>query len=196
LAAQQPLPPRQVKSDAELIQLEKAFEQALLVYDAAQRNFNGCEMRFFAKRPSMPKVLARTGSALGQLLPEERPHWTAADLKRFLRRTLDHDVRRKARAMLRIARAYDAKIQHLQVVTGLAAAEAAHGAAIDALNDLSRSMTETPAHTFVGIAVKARVVKIWGLVDWWSTDELDPPERLAAQVLDAVIAMAADHSQS
>jgi hypothetical protein len=69
------------------------------------------------------------------------------------------------------------------------AAEAAADAAVQALHRLMQAMDAAPARSPAGLAVKARAVKAWGYPEWWDTNA-EVPERLAAQVLDAVMAMA------
>ncbi len=68
------------------------------------------------------------------------------------------------------------------------AAEAAADAAVKALYRLMRQMAAVPARSPAGLAVKARAVKVWGYPEWWDKNA-EVPERLAAQVLDAVIEM-------
>jgi hypothetical protein len=72
------------------------------------------------------------------------------------------------------------------------AAERANNAAINGLGELGDLILATPARTLEGLAIKARVVKTWGRPDWWDLDEdrTDTYERLAAEILDAVITMA------
>jgi esterase/lipase len=48
-------------------------------------------------------------------------------------------------------------------------------------------MLRVTARSLSGLAVKARIVKHWGKPDWWD-DGTDTYERLAAQIIDAVIA--------
>jgi hypothetical protein len=52
-----------------------------------------------------------------------------------------------------------------------------------------QGMCAAPARSPAGLAVKARAVKAWGYPEWWDANA-EVPERLAAQVLDAVMAMA------
>jgi hypothetical protein len=49
-----------------------------------------------------------------------------------------------------------------------------------------------PGRSPAQLALKAHVVKTWGKPDWWEPgeDRADTYERLAAQILDAVIALA------
>src|SRR5256885_1245724 len=76
--------------------------------------------------------------------------------------------------------------------TNLRAVEAAHNAAIDAIGDVGGLVLAAPARSLVGLAVKARVIKIWGRREWWDPVEgdADTYERLAAQIIDAVAAAA------
>jgi hypothetical protein len=176
--------------ESELIGLERAFEKAVLAREAAYHRYNKCEERFIANRPSPPKALAAMGRTLGWHLPDGRLNWTAADMKTLLKVASEPTAKKTARAMLRIAEAYERGIQRLAITTGLSAAEAEYDAAIQDLYDLCRRIIEVPASTIFGLAAKARVIKIWGLLDWWS-DDVDASEQLAAQVLDAIIAMGA-----
>jgi hypothetical protein len=179
----------------ELIGLERAFKKAVLAREAAYHRYNKCEERFLANRPSPPKALAAIGRTLGRHLPDERLN-TAAELKTMLKVAPDPTAKKTARAMLKIAKAYERGIQRLAITTGLTAAKAEYDATIQALYDLSRRIIDVPTSTIFGLAAKARVIKIWGLLDWWS-DDVDLPEQLAAQVLDAIIVMAAGtHAES
>jgi hypothetical protein len=71
-------------------------------------------------------------------------------------------------------------------------AEAAHDTAIDHLGDVSQRILAAPGRSLAGLALKAHVVKTWGKPEWWDTgeDRADTYERLAAQILDAVITLA------
>jgi hypothetical protein len=69
------------------------------------------------------------------------------------------------------------------------AAQAAADASVEALYQLMQAMAATPTRSPEGLAVKARAVKVWGYPEWWDANA-EVPERLAAQVLDAVMAMA------
>jgi hypothetical protein len=187
---------REVPRESELIGLERAFKKAVLAREAAYRRYNKCEESFFANRPSPPKALAAMGRTLGWRLADERLSWTAADVKTMLREASDPTAKKTARAMLRIAEVYERGIQSLAITTGLSAAQAEYDATIQVLYDLTRRIIEVPTSTISGLAAKARVIKIWGLLDWWS-DDVDAPEQLAAQVLDAIIAMAVGkHTES
>jgi hypothetical protein len=90
--------------------------------------------------------------------------------------------------MLPLARRYEARIARLKRATDVAAAEAAHNAALDRVADVTHAMLELAAHSLSGLAVKARIVKHWGKPDWWDGDRTDTYECLAAQIIDAVIA--------
>ena len=74
----------------------------------------------------------------------------------------------------------------------MVAAERANNAAINGLGELGDLILVSPTRSLEGLAIKARVVKTWGRPDWWDLDEdcTDTYERLAAEILDAVIAMA------
>ena len=95
-----------------------------------------------------------------------------------------------ARKLLRLARAYQATDKRFARACGLPAAEAAHDAARDALGDLAESILALPPRAGDAMAHKARAVKAWGKPEWWDPAEgrADPYERMAAQVLNAVIA--------
>jgi hypothetical protein len=180
----------------ELIGLERAFKKAVLAREAACHRYNKCEERFFANRPSPPRALAAIGRTLGRHLSDERLNWTASELKTILKLAPDPTAKKAARAMLKIAEAYERRIQRLAIATDLTAAKEEYDATIQALYDLSRRIIDVPTSTIFGLAAKARVIKIWGLPDWWS-DDVDLPEQLAAQVLDAIIVMAAGtHTES
>src|SRR5205085_3290932 len=112
----------------------------------------------------------------------------AAELKRLLKDEGYAEIWEAARAALPVARAYEARLRRLKRATDVGAAETAHNAAIDRVGETSRLIVAAPAHSFAGLAVKARVVKEWGRPDWWDEDA-DAYEQLAAQILDAVIAM-------
>ena len=91
-----------------------------------------------------------------------------------------------------LAKAYEAGARRAKRETGVAAAEAAHDAAIDHLADVSQRILAAPRRTHARLALKAHVVKTWGKPEWWNSgeDRADTYERLAAQVLDAVITFA------
>ncbi len=174
--------------DSGLLSLERTFRQSVAAYETARRYFNVCERRYFDLVPERPKVLTIAGP-LGHFLDNKWDWWWAAELRRVLRDEAYVEVWDAARAALPVARAYEARRRRLRRATDVAAAEAANNAAIDRLADMSRLILAAPACSFAGFAVKARVVKSWGRPDWWA-DGADTDERLAAQVLDAVIAMA------
>jgi hypothetical protein len=71
------------------------------------------------------------------------------------------------------------------------AAERAADAAVQALHVLMQRMAAADAEGHAGLAVKARAVKRWAYPEWWDKDAL-VAERLAAQVLDAVMGMAGE----
>jgi hypothetical protein len=184
------LPPAVIKPDADLIELERTFHEALDAYEAARQHYNRCEDRYFDLRPCVPKALTGDGP-LGHLLFDESSHWRAADLRRMLKNSEHQDVWEAVRAALTIAKAYEKEVRRAKRETQVIAAEAAHNAAIDALGEVGMLILDAPARSLVGLAVKARVVKTWGKPDWWDPIEgrADTYERLAAQILDAVVAM-------
>jgi hypothetical protein len=178
-----------VDVDDELIRLGRMFEDASDACDVAWRRFNSCEMRFFALRPRVPKALSKSRSPLGRLLPARNVRWTAGELQELLDRSADSILRNEVQTALPVAQAYEAEVQRLEVDTGLVEAEAAHGAAAEAVRDICRLIADTPARSVLGLAIKAHVVKVWGEPQWWTaSDEIGLAERLTAEILDAVIA--------
>ena len=179
-----------IASDAELLDLTQAFARALDAYQAAREHYNHCEDRYFARRPDLPQALTESGP-LGHLLPSWL-HWSAAELRHILKNPEHRDVWGEARAALGLAKAYEAGARRAKRETGVAAAEAAHDAAIDHLADVSQRILAAPRRTHARLALKAHVVKTWGKPEWWNSgeDRADTYERLAAQVLDAVITFA------
>ena len=177
--------------DLRLAALERAFEAALAAYEAAQRHYSDCERRFFAACPDPPQVLTREGP-LAKLLCNDWSWLNTRDLQWLLLQPKQRRLRKAARAALPLAKAYEVEIRRVKRVAGLAAAEAAQLAAMDSLYGLSERIAAVPAHSLADLALKARVVRHWGAPEWWG----DPSstELLAAQVLDAVIAMAAKAS--
>jgi hypothetical protein len=175
--------------DDELIGLSRMFEEALAACDVARSSFNSCETRFFSQRPRVPRALTKGRNLLGRLLPARDVRWTAGELKKLLDRSADLSLRNQVRAALPIARAYEAEVRRLEVGTGLVEAEAAYGAAIEAVREICQLIAETPAQSVRGLAIKAHVVKVWGEPQWWTaSDEIGITERLTAEILDAVIA--------
>lgn len=181
--------PPTLEVDHELIGLGRMLEDALDTCEAAWRRFNSSETRFFALRPRVPKALIKSRSLLGRLLPARSSRWTAAELQKLLNRSTDPIVRNEVRTALPVAQAYEAEVRRLEIDTGLTEAEAAHGAATEAVHEICRLIADTPARSVVGLAIKAKVVKEWGEPQWWSaSDEIGLAERLTAEILDAVIA--------
>jgi hypothetical protein len=179
-----------IASDAELLDLTQAFARALDAYQAAREHYNLCEDRYFARRPRVPQALTESGP-LGHLLPSWL-HWSAAELRQILKNPEHSDVWDEARAALALAKAYEAGARRAKRETGVAVAEAAHDAAIDHLADVGRRILAAPGRSLARLAFKAHVVKTWGKPEWWDTgeDRADTYERLAAQILDAVLALA------
>jgi len=173
-------------SDAELTALGLRFEQALAAYAAAQRHYDTCEARYCDLEPPCPAALTHEGP-LGERL-RTWEWWSARELRALLADPDARDDWGTARAALPLARAYEARLRRLNRAVGLDAAEAACDAAGDALDDLGVRIADAPAHSLEGFAIKARVVKAHAAPEWWS--ECGTPERIAAQVFDAVIAMA------
>lgn len=177
-------------SDAELLDLTQDFARALDACQAARDHYNHCENRYFARRPDLPEALTESGP-LGHLLPSWL-HWSAAELRQILKNPEHRDVWDEARAVLALAKAYEAGVRRTKRETGVAVAEAAHDAAIDHLAGVSQRILAAPGRSLARLAFKARVVKTWGKPEWWDTgeDRADTYERLAAQILDAVIMLA------
>ena len=178
----------QTETDAKLVALDRSLAQALDTYEAARRHYNRCEKRFFAACPDPPDVLT-SGGPLGRLLDSKWSWWGAQDLRWLLEDAGRRRFWRKARALLPVAKLYEAEMRRVRRGSGLAAAEAAHEAAIDALADLNRKILAAPAYSLAGFAVKARAVKQWGKPEWWDpvAGRADTHERLAAQILDTVM---------
>jgi hypothetical protein len=179
-----------IASDAELLDLTQDFARAHDAYQAARDHYNHCENGYFARRPRVPEALTESGP-LGHLLPSWL-HWSAAELRQILKNPEHRDVWDQARAALALAKAYEAGARRAKRETGAAAAEAAHDAAIDHIAEVSQSILAAPGRSLARLALKAHVVKTWGKSEWWEArdDRADTYERLAAQILDAVIVLA------
>lgn len=179
------LPP--TRPDPQLTALGVRFEQAVSVQQAAQRHFNDCEGRYLDQCPEVPPELTRAG-ALGEYLSHEWCYWTSCELRALLRAPAWRTDWPAARALLPVALASEARDRRFRRKIGLRAAERAHEAANDALDDLSTLILSVPDSPG-GRALKGRVVKAWGKPEWWSSGEghADCYERFAAQVIDAVI---------
>ena len=175
--------------DAELIGLERTFQQALDTYEAARERFNQCEEQYFDPCPCLPEALTSDGP-LGDLLSWS--HWSAADLRRMLKDPKRRDVWDEADKALAIAKAYEAGRRRAKRKTNLRAVETAHNAAIEAIGDVGDLILAAPARSLEGLAVKARVIKTWGRREWWDPVEgdADTYEHLAAQIIDALAAAA------
>jgi hypothetical protein len=173
--------------DTELTALSVAFEQALGTYQVAQRHFNDCETRYFDLQPPRPAALTSAGP-LGHLLLRDWYSWSAAELRGLLADPDRSDAWDHARAALPVARAYEARLRRLKRAVGLKDAEAVYHTASDALHELCERVADQPARSLGDLAIKARVIKTFAAPDWWR--DSDTSERLAAQVLDAVLEMA------
>ena len=182
-----------ITPDAELAGLERKFLAALDAYEAARQHFNRCEAQYFELRPRVPKLLTRKGP-LGHLLVDRWSHWSTAGLRRVLKGPEHRPVWDEARAALPVARAYEARVRRMTRETDVVAAERANNAAIEVLREVADLILAAPAGSLEDLAIKARVVKTWGRPEWWDSDEgyTDTYERLAAEILDAVMAMAED----
>jgi hypothetical protein len=179
-----------IDPDGELLDFRQTFAQALAAYQTARVNYNQSEKLYFARRPRVPQALTESGP-LGHLLPSWL-HWSAAELRQILKNPEHRDLWHEARAALALARTYEAGARRAKRETGVAAAEAAHDAAIDHLADVSQRILAAPRRSLARLALKAHVVKTWGKPEWWGSgeDRADTYERLAAQIIDAVIALA------
>jgi hypothetical protein len=179
-----------IDPDAELLDLRQIFAQALAAYQTARAHYNQSEKLYFARRPRVPQALTESGP-LGHLLPSWL-HWSAAELRQFLKNPEHRDLWDEARAALALAKAYEAGARRAKRETGAAAAEAAHDAAIDRIAEVSQSILAAPGRSLARLALKARVVKTWGKPEWWDPgeDRADTYERLTAQILDAIITLA------
>ena len=181
--------PAGVADDHVLLSLWRQFAEALNIYEEARQCFNLCEREFAEGRPPPPAILTKDGP-LGHLLAKGHSWWTASELRFLIADGQPRAAAAKARSLLPTARAYEAKLRAARRKAGVPKAQAAHESAIDALDRLAGSILDAPARSISGIAVKARIVKSWGKPDWWNECDADPYEALAAQALDAVMAMA------
>jgi hypothetical protein len=172
--------------DSALTALMRAFEQARAAYETAQRHYNDCEGRYFDLKPKAPEALTIRGP-LGHLNSSQYDVWRACELRALLKDKELTELWDDARVLLPLARRYEARIARLKRATNVAAAEAAHHAALDRVADVTGAMLSVTARSLAGLAIKARIVKHWGKPDWWD-DGADTYERLAAQIIDAVIA--------
>lgn len=188
------LPYATTDPDAALTDLMRAFEQALAAYETAQRHYNDCEGRYFDLKPKPPEALTIRGP-LGHLLQDKFDVWRASALRRLLADDELSELWDDARTALPLARRYEARIRRLKRATDVTAAESAHNAALDRVADVTAAMLDITARSLSGLAVKARIVKHWGKPDWWDRDGTDTYERLAAQIVDAVIAAAEDRGE-
>jgi len=179
-----------IDPDGELLDLRQTFAQALAAYQTARVHYNQSEKLYFARRPRVPQALTESGP-LGHLLPSWL-HWSAAELRQILKNPEHSNVWDEARAALALAKAYEAGVRRTKRETGVAVAEAAHDAVIDRLADVSQQILAAPGRSIAELALKAHVVKTWGKPEWWDDrdDRADTYERLAAQILDAIIALA------
>lgn len=189
-AAALPAQASNLDPDSALTDLMRAFEQARAAYETAQCQYNDCEGRYFDLKPKAPEALTIRGP-LGHLHSCQYDIWRACQLRALLKDEELSELWDDARAMLPLARRYEARLRRLKRATDVAASEAAHHAALDRVADVTAAMLRVTARTLSGLAIKARIVKHWGKPDWWDNDGTDTYERLAAQIIDAVIANAA-----
>src|SRR4051812_40688353 len=178
--------PASTSPDSALADLLRAFEQARAAYETAQRHYNDCEGRYFDLKPKAPEALTVRGP-LGHLLSTKWDMWRACELRSLLRDEERSELWDHARAIMPFARRYEARLRRLKRATDVAAAEAAHHAALDRVADVTAAMLDVTARSLSGVAAKARIVKEWGKPDWWDGDG-DTYEQLAAQIIDAIIA--------
>ncbi len=169
-AASAPAAPPTQSSDAELTALGARFEQAVALQAAAWQRLQECEERYLNDGPTPPPALTSAGP-LGNLLDRDDSWWNACELRWLLRGDRRRFVQREGHALLKVALAYAARDRRFQRKVGLPAANAAHRASSAALDDLSRAILAAPAHSAVGLAVKAQAVKAWGKPEWWSAEE-------------------------
>lgn len=188
-----PTPP---DSDAALADLMRAFDEARTTYEIAQHHYNDCEGRYFDLKPDPPETLT-IGGPLGHLHSSQYDIWRACQLRALLKDEELTELWDDARALLPLARRYEARLRRLKRATGVRVAEAAHNAALDRVADVTQAMLRVTARSLGGLAIKARIVKHWGKPEWWDDDGPDTYEHLAAQIIDAVIAAGdlADHGQ-
>ncbi len=172
--------------EAELLALQRTFDEAVAAYWTAQRHYGDCETRYFALRPEPPAALTIDGP-LGGLLRDKWDVWRLKALRRVLDNPAQRELWDEARAALPLARAYEAALQVARRKTDVRAAKAAHDRAVDRVHAAARAVARVPARTLSGLAVKGRVIKGWGAPDWWGRGT-DTFERLAAQIIDAVLA--------
>ena len=137
----------------------------------------------------MPCELTCDGP-LGHLI-RDWEYWRARELRALIRRSEQQGERQAASALLPVAVAHERRKRRLRHKLGLAAAERAYRAAGDAADELCAAIFRAPARSPAGFAMKARAVKLWAGPEWWSAEEghAELSERLAAQVLDWVMAM-------
>ena len=176
-------------SDPDITTLSQRFTDALVAYAAAESHCDACEQRLLDECPDPPVALTRQGP-LGKL-KREWDHWSANELEWLLANRDRRTYWRAARKLLPVAQAYERKVRRFERACGLPAAEAAQQAASDGLLEVSEVILDTAANSVAALALKARVVK-YGKPEWWSPAEshADVHERLAAQIVDAAIAMA------
>jgi hypothetical protein len=199
--------------DAPLPLLAPCFADALAAYQAADRHRTERESWYLTHCPHPPKTLTAKGP-LGKLLRHKRSWWYADGLEELLR---DRGLRRHwraARAALPLAQAYEAEVKEFERACGFTAAETAHEAAVEALEELSHAILQNtkaplpprtcgPRHPLPQagegnagpdlrlLALKARVLKAWSRPDMWSDDpgHADAADRALAEICDAVMGM-------
>jgi hypothetical protein len=176
-------------AERELATLGATFDQSLAAHEAARHHYNDCENRYFDLSPMPPDELTFDGP-LGHLLDSRWSIWSAHELRRLLKDGNLQDSWPAIRAALPLARAYEKADKAAEHASGVIAAEVASDAAIDRLDEVCGLILAAPARGTCGLAVKARAVKRWGKPEWWERGGGDVYERLAAQIIDAVIAAA------
>jgi hypothetical protein len=183
--------PAAANAEPELTALGVAFDQSLAAHEATRQHYNDCENRYFDHSPMPPDELTLEGP-LGHLLDTRWSIWSARELRRLLKYEGLRDSWPAIRAALPLARAYEKADKAAERASGVVAAEAASDAAVDHLDGVCGLILAAPAREICGL--KARAVKHWGKPEWWERGGGDVYERLAAQIIDAVIAAAAERS--
>jgi hypothetical protein len=142
-------------------------------------------------------TLAATVSGAAQALPMSTPDLALAALEReFTRGLFIFEAAHKRysaceKRYFALCRRGQTKAARARIrrQCDVPAAEAAADASVEALWQVMQRMAAAPARSPAGLAVKARAVKRWAYPEWWDANA-EVPERLAAQVLDAVMEMA------
>ncbi len=186
--------------DTPLTALASRFTAVLTAYQAADRHRAERETVFLTEHPDPPRALTAKGP-LGKLLRHKGAWWYTDELAALLRDRYAREHWRAARTMLPLAEAYEAEVRAFEHACGFAAAEAAHDAAIEALEEIAGAIlsvrlrpagcgaTGPPSLNLHLLALKARVIKAWSRPDMWSDDpgHADAADRALAEICDAVM---------